>query len=316
MNTQSPGSPEQESREKARLLRAQAAQALQKDDSAKAHHLLALAKSLRSPLENIDYLRALTFLKMNNASAAYEALKEELRYFPGNAAALSLLNDIKPSDAAYGDGEFQELCSIIAPFTMVGPLRLRSLYENAVKVCRSGPQGNFVECGVAAGGTSGLLSAVIKRRDPSRRLFSCDSFSGMPPSTAEDVSRDGQGAHETGWGEGTCAAPASSLINLCEQLGTRDHVTPVKGFFEETLPRRAEEFGPIAFLHMDGDWYSSTKVILENLYDRLVPNAYIQIDDYGYWLGCRKAVTEFFNERSIHFECHNIDATGVWLTKI
>ena len=66
---------------------------------------------------------------------------------------------------------------------------------------------------------------------------------------------------------------------------------------------------------MDGDWYSSTKAILENLYDRLVPGAYVQVDDYGYWKGCRKAVTEFFKQRGISFTCHTIDATGVWFTK-
>ena len=303
--------------EKAKLLRGQAAQALQKNELVKAHRLLALAKSLRTPLESIDYLRALTFFKIGNPSAACEALKEELRYFPDNSAARSLLNEMKPQGIACGNEEFQKICSIIAPFTMVGPLRLHALYEHAVKVCQSGPQGNFVECGVAAGGTSALLSAIIKTYDisKSRRLFALDSFSGMPKSTVEDVCNDGQSANETGWGDGTCAAPESSVLNLCEQLGTRDLVTTIKGFFEETLPLHTESFGPIAFLHMEGDWYSSTKAILENLYDRLVPGAYVQVDDYGYWKGCRKAVTEFFKQRGISFTCHTIDATGVWFTK-
>lgn len=79
--------------EKAKLLRGQAAQALQKNELVKAHRLLALAKSLRTPLESIDYLRALTFFKIGNPSAACEALKEELRYFPDNSAARSLLNE-------------------------------------------------------------------------------------------------------------------------------------------------------------------------------------------------------------------------------
>lgn len=151
--------------EKAKLLRGQAAQALQKNELVKAHRLLALAKSLRTPLESIDYLRALTFFKIGNPSAACEALKEELRYFPDNSAARSLLNEMKPQGIACGNEEFQKICSIIAPFTMVGPLRLHALYEHAVKVCQSGPQGNFVECGVAAGGTSALLSAIIKAYD-------------------------------------------------------------------------------------------------------------------------------------------------------
>lgn len=303
--------------QKARLLRGQAAQALQKDDAAKAHQLLALVKSLRVPLENIDYLRALTFLKMGSPDAAREAAKEELRYFPHNTAATVLLSELRPSGGTTVEGneEFQRLCRQVTPYTMVEPLRLHALYTHAVKICRSGPQGNFVECGVAAGGTSGLLSAVLKAYAPSRHLFSCDSFSGMPPATEEDICRDGQNAHETGWGEGTCAAPESSLLSLCKTLGTEDLITPVKGFFEDTLPAWKKRFGPIAFLHMDGDWYSSTKAILENLYDSLAPSAYVQVDDFDYWAGCRKAVIDFFERRDIALDAYAIRGGGIWFRK-
>jgi hypothetical protein len=72
---------------------------------------------------------------------------------------------------------------------------------------------------------------------------------------------------------------------------------------------------PVAFLHMDGDWYESTRNILLNLYDVLLPGAYIQVDDYGYWDGCRKAIHEFERERGLTFALNRIDATGVWFTK-
>lgn len=76
-----------------------------------------------------------------------------------------------------------------------------------------------------------------------------------------------------------------------------------------------DKIGVIAFLHMDGDWYESTKTILHNLYDRVVNDGLIQVDDYGYWQGCKKAIHEFESSRSVQFEVKQIDGTGIWFQK-
>jgi predicted O-methyltransferase YrrM len=68
-------------------------------------------------------------------------------------------------------------------------------------------------------------------------------------------------------------------------------------------------------LHMDGDWYESTKAILNNLYDHVVNDGFVQVDDYGYWEGCRKAIHEFESLRKIKFDINNIDGTGVWFQR-
>jgi O-methyltransferase len=67
----------------------------------------------------------------------------------------------------------------------------------------------------------------------------------------------------------------------------------VKGWFEETIPEHRRELAPIALLHLDGDWYESTKFCLEQLWDLVSPAGYVIIDDYGWWKGCRAAVDEF-----------------------
>jgi hypothetical protein len=198
---------------------------------------------------------------------------------------------------------------------MVGDKRLQALYTHTRRILQSGLFGNFVECGVAGGGTSGLLAALLGEMAPqSMRLFCCDSFSGMPDPTVYDK-HNGQEANDTGWGAGTCSAPESSVQSLCEQLGVLDRVTIVKGYFEDTLPVWKDTIGPIALLHADGDWYSSTKAIFENLYDQVLPGAYIQVDDYGHWEGCRLALDEFFAARNMTIRLHPIDATGVYFFK-
>ena len=274
-------------------------------------------KAKRVPLLNADYLRAIYFTKENQFDSAVEALKEELRYFPDNPLAIAALKTLladRPSTGS-SDEEFQALLQVIWPYTMVGEGRLLSLFTLAKQVCQEDLPGHFVECGVAAGGSSALLATIISRQSKRpRQLFSFDSFEGMPTPSDQDTYR-GQRAEATGWGTGTCAAPVESLREVCRKLGVEALVEPVRGFFDQTLPVNRKRIGPIAFLHVDGDWYESTQQILGNLYDQVVPGGRIQIDDYGHWEGCRRAVEEFQKELKIEFKLHPIDGTGVWMEK-
>ena len=86
-----------------------------------------------------------------------------------------------------------------------------------------------------------------------------------------------------------------------------DNVHFVKGWFEETLPRfKQEHLGPIAFLHIDSDLYSSAKFVLSSLGDRLVKDSVILFDDFlnypGWRQGESKAFFEFTNDHSREFE--------------
>lgn len=309
-------SPE-EKYEGLKVIRKYAGDALRCKKNELALQLTALGKSLQCPCPSLDYIRALAYLALDDVASAREALKEELRYFPDNTQAKEMLSQLphELSRMYAHDVKFQHLYEHIAPYTMVGVQRIYNLYIQAVHICESAVQGNFVECGVAGGGSSGLLASVLTDKQQSARtLFCCDSFEGMPPATEFDTHGHVHAA-ATGWGKGTCAAPESSVLNLCADLGVTPQPTIVKGYFEKTLPLWKAQMGAIAFLHMDGDWYSSTKSILENLYDQLVPGAVVQVDDFGHWDGCRKAFDEFARQRSLIFTMTPIDSTGVWFIK-
>ncbi len=285
-----------------------------------AFHELAKAKSFRQPTPGLDYLRAICFIKLNQLEGAKEALNEELRYFPNNTEAKTLrdrlLSHLSPHNPApIDDHEFQELLRIVRPYTMLSELRLYSLFSLTKTLCLQNIPGNIVECGVAGGGSTALMAAVIKRYSKQPRwLYACDSFEGMPTPTAEDK-HQGIPAEATGWGTGTCAAPETSVQEICTQLGVINGVKLIKGYFQDTLPKMQNHIGMIALLHIDGDWYESTQTILQNLYDRVVNDGVIQVDDYGYWDGCRQAVHEFETQRQIKFEIKPIDNTGVWFIK-
>ncbi|CAN2045681.1 O-methyltransferase [Candidatus Magnetomoraceae bacterium gMMP-13] len=299
----------------------QASNALNANKNNEAFILLNSAKSFKKPIQDLDYLRAAYFSKISQPFAVKEALLEELRYFPNNEKAKNLLNQVfaiypQLNSPKIHDFKFQNLYKIIYPYTMLGEKRLFSLFSLAKHICLEDIPGNFVECGVAAGGSTALLAAVIKKYSKRTRwLYAFDSFEGMPTPTEKDKDNKGVDAESTGWGSGTCAAPEESVKKVCTKLGVWDIVKTVKGYFESTLPQMRNKAGMIAFLHMDGDWYESTKTVLQNLYDNVADDGFIQVDDYGYWEGCRKAVHEFESSKKIHFKLNQIDDSAVWFQK-
>lgn len=279
------------------------------------------AKSLKYPMQGLDLLRAVCLVKLNRMTEVRECLKEELRYFPNNASARKMLSDLditypKQVNLDMNDPEFTQIYHMVSDYTMVPPKRLYSLYKIIKNVCIQDIAGDVVECGVAGGGSTALMAYIMKKYSKRpRTLYAFDSFDGMPEPTELDTLRNGTSANDTGWGAGTCAAPIQSVREICAKLGVSEIVKPVKGYFQDTLPQNISAIGPIAFMHVDGDWYESTKCILENLYAQVVEGGLVQIDDYGYWAGCRKAVHEFEQSICVNFSLNQIDGTGVWFSK-
>jgi len=302
----------------------QATEAINTQNHTQAFDLLNQAKKLQTTTQkytqNIDYLRGICFLNQHQPGAALQALQEELRYFPQNTAAQTLKNQLLAQypqliTRKINDPEFQQLLEIVRPYTMLSEARLYSLFSLVKQICQKNIPGNIVECGVAGGGSTALMAAVIQRYSKQPRwLYAFDSFSGMPAPTEKDR-HQGIPADQTGWGTGTCAAPETTVQEICSKLKVRQIVKTVKGYFQETLPKMRNMVGMISLLHVDGDWYESTQVIFQNLYDRVVNDGYIQVDDYGHWEGCRQAVHEFAEQKQITLNLQPIDETGVFFIK-
>ena len=73
----------------------------------------------------------------------------------------------------------------------------------------------------------------------------------------------------------------------------------IKGMVEDTLKNKKNLPNKIALLRLDTDFYESTKIELEILYPLLVERGILIIDDYGDFPGCRKAVDEYFADKSV-----------------
>jgi len=106
---------------------------------------------------------------------------------------------------------------------------------------------------------------------------------------------------------GTLVGSDTNKADFCECLSyltktgyPSDKIHLIKGWFQNTLLINRDKIGKIAILRLDGDFYESTKVVFEALYDQVVPGGAVIIDDYGSFEGCRIATHEMFAANGIN----------------
>ena len=88
------------------------------------------------------------------------------------------------------------------------------------------------------------------------------------------------------------------LQEVLELKGIENNLELVQGDVRETIPAYCEshpEF-KIALLNLDTCTYDSSKVILEQLFPRVVTGGVVILDDYGAVAGETNADDEFFND--------------------
>lgn len=194
------------------------------------------------------------------------------------------------------------MIATVTPYTKTSPARLAALREAVQYVVEAGIPGAFVECGVWRGGSvMAVARTLVELGVTDRELWLYDTFAGMDAPTADDRTADGRVA--SGWvahgrdgGPGVLAASLAEVKANLASTGYPDELVHfVVGRVEETLAEHRPE--QVALLRLDTDFYESTRAELAHLYPLLGRRAVLIIDDYGYWLGARRAVDEYFAER-------------------
>lgn len=156
----------------------------------------------------------------------------------------------------------------------------KAKFHDAIFRMREIP-GLLLEFGVAGGKSINRLAKI----HPGETIYGFDSFKGLPEAWRPDYQK-------------------SHFAQPIPQV--RDNVKLVVGWFNETLPAFLEEHhGVVSLLHIDCDLYSSTKVVLDLLRDRIKPGTVIVFDEYFNYPGWRmhehKAFMEFVEENRLRF---------------
>ncbi len=197
---------------------------------------------------------------------------------------------------------------------MVTNKNLIVLYNIVQAVNAADLPGDIVECGVWRGGSAAMMARANledRNRCAERRIWLFDSFQGLPPPGKKDGEMERKNYFE-GWNRGS----TSDVRRAFDTVGVPlDGVEIVPGWFNVTLGRAPVD--RIAVLHIDADWYDSTKLVLDALYDKVIPGGFIILNDYGAWPGCNRALADFFQERALgDIRLHQVEPdTGAYFKK-
>ncbi len=189
----------------------------------------------------------------------------------------------------------------VLPYSMFPPYPWgQRLYGRLFEQRCKGLEGDVIELGVGRGGMSLYLAQLAQKAG--KRVFSYDSYEGLPEA---DSSKDNPGFRA---GDYRGSSEKEDLLARFEaaakKLKVSKTITPVKGFFEHTVPKMAKT-QRFCFAHLDSDLYDSVFFSLEQIYDRVADGAVIVIDDYFHHAqGPARAVSDFFNARQIHPVLH------------
>ena len=133
----------------------------------------------------------------------------------------------------------------------------RELIVHALRAVAIG--GHYLEFGVFAGGTI----RFIARRIGKRTIHGFDSFEGLPEA----------------WAGFNFDAKAFDVKGRLPRVPSNAQLH--QGYFDASLPRWLDQHpGPIAFIHVDCDLYSSTRTVLKLMAPRFASGTVILFDEY------------------------------------
>jgi predicted O-methyltransferase YrrM len=163
------------------------------------------------------------------------------------------------------------------------------LHSAAIR--RRGVPGMVLEFGVASGKSVNFIAKLV----PEERVYGFDSFEGLPENWTATYRR----------GHFAQGIPEVS-----------ENVELVVGLFDETLPGFLREHpGPVSYLHVDCDLYSSTRTLFMHLGERIRPGTVIVFDEYFNYPSWRehehKAFNEFVDEHGVQYEFIGAVRSGV-----
>jgi hypothetical protein len=197
--------------------------------------------------------------------------------------------------------------------------RVQAAYED---IRQNGVAGDLIECGVWRGGITIWMKALLTAYgDKARNVWVSDSFSGVPNAARQedhpefkDIPDDMRSMDMKQWGghvteRGVDGKVTEKNILTVEGKFVEDNfkrfgllddkVRFLVGYFNDTLPTvRDRGLSKIALLRVDGDLYSSTMDVLENLYSLVSPGGYVIFDDYPLPQS-QRAILDFFKRQGL-----------------
>lgn len=193
--------------------------------------------------------------------------------------------------------------------------------ESIKYILENNIEGIIVECGVDGGRFEEIWINELMKNNTVRDIYLYDTFSGLTQPgdhdytcetavlynmTKENVYNEWKtkiiNENTNSW----CYTSLDTVKNRLNSTGYPENkIHYIVGDVIETLENKSNIPEKIAILRLDTDWYESSKIEIEKLYDNVVVGGLIIFDDYYHWEGQRKATDDFFKSRNINYDFVN-----------
>lgn len=200
--------------------------------------------------------------------------------------------------------------------TYCGFPKLENICHAISYILENEVEGMYIEAGCALGG-SAILIASMKPPEVAFKVF--DVFGMIPPPS----DRDGEDAHQRyaeiasgasqGLGDDQYYGYVSDLKTTVENnlrkfdlQAESNNISLIEGFFENTMTLQY----PIAFAHIDCDWYDSVTTCIDKIAPHMSLNGVIVFDDYHSYDGCKRAVDNWL-KKDQRFRLKLVDRSAV-----
>jgi O-methyltransferase len=174
--------------------------------------------------------------------------------------------------------------------------KLETMHRPVSQIEANAVPGIFIEAGVAMGGSACIIA---KTKHRTRELHLFDVFDMLPPPSETDGPRAMEVYQYFRSGAVECLADvnyvahAHDMLSFARKTMHQLGVDPdalnihfVKGLYADTLHIDR----PVAFAHIDCDWYDSVTLCIARIADHVSPGGVMLFDDYHSFEGCRRAV--------------------------
>jgi len=137
-------------------------------------------------------------------------------------------------------------------------------------------KGEIIECGSNRCGTSSILGMHLKLKNINKKIYALDSFTGFDLEELQNERAAGLTTMPFG-----CYLNNSYnyVVKKIKKIKLTNFVIPIKGYFEETLPKLDMNF---CFAFIDCDLGESIKFSAENIWPKLSSNGIIYVHDYDH----------------------------------
>lgn len=164
-----------------------------------------------------------------------------------------------------------------------------------MKYGRQGLEGDIIEFGSYREGSAIFMANIARRLGMKGMIYALDAFKGMPTTDKLLDFHSAEDFKDTSF---------EALQDKVKELGL-ENLIPLKGLFQESIPKNLYRINKITLAHIDCDIYDAVNYAISSMIPQMNPwGGYLVFDDplQSSCLGVLEAVEDMIEETGLRAE--------------